>query len=113
MFRSSVLLSDSALHLFLQTNLTTKEIDQRVSDEGLGGSFEVTPAKNPLTYKRPYLCRSVSITSSEGEGAMSSGRSCSGSDEEHEGRHSDHEDEEYCDISSSSDEFHLEIEAEN
>jgi len=98
-FRSTVLLSDSALHLFLQTNLTTKEIDARISEEGSyhpsaimedgsGSSDSHCPNNNntkeeefPMTtttaaiaigLQRPYLFRSTS-SSSDASG-MSGGR---------------------------------------
>ncbi|OXA37928.1 vacuolar protein sorting-associated protein 5 [Folsomia candida] len=129
-FRSSVLLSDSALHLFLQTDLTTKEIDARVSEEqGSSVGSDHSGANNiPLTglhssshndghsqQKRPYLFRSVSLStesSSEGNGGPS--------DSEHSDDHgqntfrrigtSDEECEHYCDVSSEEEEYEVDVE---
>jgi len=71
--RSSELLSDSALHYFLQTDLTTREIDERISDEV------------PVKHRIPFPSSPVSISSSYGvsEGRPYLSRSSSSSSDGH------------------------------
>lgn len=61
--RSSVLLSDSAFHLFLQSDLSTKEIDQRLSEELPPRTLPLSSYNASPIIKRAHLPRSVSCTS--------------------------------------------------
>jgi hypothetical protein len=76
--RSTELLSDSALHYFLQTDLSIKEIDDRISED--------VPIKDRLPFPsspmsitntcgvssvRPYLSRSTSSGSNSSDGDCS------------------------------------------
>ncbi len=128
-------MSDSALHLFLQSDLSTKEIDAKISEEreenNRGGadssgnnnnnniqlSSAISINHPPLMHNRPYLFRSVSLCSAspgdEHEHDSHSEGSGSGQSSDHEknmktiNQDFDH----YCDISTSSEEYEIDVEA--
>ncbi|ODM98729.1 Sorting nexin-11 [Orchesella cincta] len=73
--RSSVFLSDAALHYFLQTNLSIKEIEEKLEAEIPVRSIPISQLNKPK--KRPKFSRSISCSSSD---STSSERSVSSSD---------------------------------